>query len=224
MGYVTKHDWFTTPEKSSDDTILLRFLDHHHLLTNCRIHCCRYGFKALNINSCAWLKVAKSSKSNGTGLNVAYVGDLVDSQSNLDAHLTFSKDVENEMIKNKYALEANFCRLIREWYEAVDEKGLSANERVRKLLNLREFLLDSCQKCLRQFPPPGSHVCDIPVVLFTGLNTSCERLIQLYRLSKTGTYNVRSIGSLDNETFFSSYRDLDPRVLLCLRHLKSLKP
>ncbi|CAG2196319.1 unnamed protein product [Mytilus edulis] len=88
------------------------------------------------------------------------------------------------MTKNNDIHEANFCKLIREWYEAVDEKGIKAKDRVIRLLNLREFLLDKCSTSLNRFPPPGSHISSMPSGLFSGLLISCERLIQLYRISK----------------------------------------
>ena len=216
LGFQSNYDWFSTPDKT-EDKLLVRFLDHHHLLTNCRIHCCKKGYKEMDINPSAWYKVAVASKENGSGLNVAFVEDLVDTQSNSIAQLTFSTKVEEIMTKNNDIHEANFCKLIREWYEAVDEKGIKAKDRVIRLLNLREFLLDKCSTSLNRFPPPGSHISSMPSGLFSGLLISCERLIQLYRISKSGTYNVRSIGSLDNETFFSSFRDLDPRGAGVLR-------
>ncbi|CAG2204896.1 unnamed protein product [Mytilus edulis] len=171
----------------------------------------------MDINPSAWHKVAVASKENGSGLNVAFVEDLVDTQSNSIAQLTFSTKVEEIMTKNNDIHEANFCKLIREWYEAVDEKGIKAKDRIIRLLNLREFLLDKCSTSLNRFPPPGSHICSMPSGLFSGLLISFERLIQLYRISKSGTYNVRAIGSLDNETFFSSFRDLDHRGAGVLR-------
>ena len=60
-------------------------------------------------------------------INHALVEDLVDKQSNAFARKTFSDEVEEEMRKLGYHSEANFCHLIREWYEAED--GLSVFER-----------------------------------------------------------------------------------------------
>ncbi|CAG2228709.1 unnamed protein product [Mytilus edulis] len=98
VGFQSKYDWFSTPDKT-EDKLLVRFLDHHHLLTNCRIHCCKKGYKEMDINPSAWHKVAVASKENGSGLNVAFVEDLVDTQSNSIAQLTFSTKVEEIMTK-----------------------------------------------------------------------------------------------------------------------------
>lgn len=171
----------------------------------------------MSIKSEAWHKVAKDSKSNKTGLNISYVEDLVDAQSNAIAQLTLSERVEDIMRKNGDMNEAIFCSLMGNWYEAVDEKGLEANKRVSILLQLRECLLDQSYVALQQFPPPGRHVVDMPVSV---LIVSCERLIQLYKICHSKSYNARAVSSLDNETFFSSFRDLDSRGAGVLKPLE----
>ena len=52
---------------------------------------------------------------------------------------------------------------------------------------------------------------DIPVVLFEGLVTNCERKIKLYGFVKRGCYNARTISGLDSENFFSDFQELDPK-------------
>ena len=38
-----------------------------------------------------------------------------------------------------------------------------------------------------------------------------DRRLQLYPLTKSGSYNVRTIGSLENEEFVGEFHELDPK-------------
>ena len=140
---------------------------------------------------------------------MAVFEDLVGKQSNAFSRKTFSDEVEEEMRKLCYHSEAYFCHLIREWYEAEDEPGLNVFERCIRRLKLREWLCSNIH--IGRFPPPGSHVNGIPVVMFEGLMTNIERRIQLFPFVKRGSYNVRALGSLEAENFFSGFQDLDPK-------------
>ena len=51
----------------------------------------------------------------------------------------------------------------------------------------------------------------IPVVMFEGLMTNIERRIQLFPFVKKDSFNVRALGSLEAENFFSGFQDLDPK-------------
>ena len=107
---------------------------------------------------------------------------------------------------NNDNFEANFCKLIREWYEAEDNPGISAIDRFDRRFALRDWLLSSVQ--FNSFPPYGSYVKGIPIVLYEGLLTSFERKTQLYACA--GPYNQRAISTLDIENFFRTFKHLDP--------------
>lgn len=144
-----------------------------------------------------------------TNLKVPHVEDLVDKQSDSIARLTFSADVENAMRRLNFINEANFCKLIREFYDAEDEPGLSATERCQRRLALRDWLLADVS--FNAFPPYGSHILGVPNVMFQGLITNIDRRIQLFPYVKSGKYNVRALGSLEAENFFAEFQDLDPK-------------
>lgn len=105
---------------------------------------------------------------------------------------------------NVASKEAEFCMLMNDWYKAEDEHGISALERCKMRLSLKEWLLKDVT--FSQFPPYGAYVKDIPVVLFEGLLTTIERKIQLVTFTKRGCYNVRSVGSFDTENFFGTFK------------------
>ena len=190
-------------------------LDAYHQLCSARRLFCLKGIHAAGISNMYVHKVAEESENNHCGLNIAMVKEpMLDKQSVAFAVTTFSEKVQKALEEIGAKNEAHFCRLIREWFIAEDEPGISAAQRTRYRLNLRKWLLNQLSMV---FPPPGSFIRDIPIVLYEGLLTGIERRIQLYPFTKSGTYNVRSIGSLDIENFFGGLQDLDPRGTGVLR-------
>lgn len=135
--------------------------------------------------------------------------DLVDKQSDSIARLTFSEEVEYEMKRLGYYYEADFCRLIREFYEGEDEPGIDAMERCKRRLNLRRWLLKDVK--FNAVPPYETHIRGVPNVMFQGFLTNIERRTQVYPYVKSGTYNVRSLGGLEAENFFGEFQYLDPK-------------
>ena len=200
-------NWYCKPEHISERyQYLFALLDPHHLFTNCRVKCCNSGIPERGIKKEAWLKVAKDGRA---GLNIALVEDLVDRQSDSFARATFSEAVETALTENGFVEEAKFCRLIRKWYESEDEPGITAMDRCIARLDLRNWLLNKVQ--FNRFPPPGMHIRGIPLIMFEGLLTNIERRLQLFSFVKKGTYNVRSLGSLEAENLFGEFQDLDPK-------------
>ena len=202
--------WYAQPEWISDtESYLFNMLDVTHLFSNARCTCCSKGMDAAGISKTAWFEVSKREKDNKTGLNIAMVKDLIDRQSNAFARKTFSDNVEKEMERLGFRKEAEFCSLIRRWYEAEDEPGLAETERHDRRMKFRKWLLEKYDPF--QFPPPGTHVSGIPIVMFEGIMCNIDRRTQLFAVCKQGSYNVRSIGTLDSENFFGEFQSLDPR-------------
>ena len=199
--------WFSRPEYNHNTlSYIFACLDVHHLITNCRVKVCKDGFPERGITNKAWISVARE---NETRLKVSHVEDLIDKQSDSIARLTFSKEVENAMKRIGFENEARFCRLIREFYDAEDEPGISVIQRCQSRIALRNWLLEGVN--FSSFPPYGSHIKGIPNIMFQGLLTNIDRRIQLFPYVKSGMYNVRSLGSLEAENFFGEFQDLDPK-------------
>lgn len=117
-------------------------IDGTHIRTCLRAKICRTGLT--NINTEAWIKVAKSQK---TPLKLASFlvlpnRKVIEQQNEAFARTKFCEEVEREMRNNGDVGEAQFCRLVREWEEVEDKPGISAHERVMRVLNLRTWLLD----------------------------------------------------------------------------------
>lgn len=205
-GIEQQMKWYSQPEWIDEIKEYHFFiLDAHHQLTNARYKVCSTGMPKAGISKHAWHKIAASPKNN-TGLSRPMVEDIVDRQSSAFAEATFSEAVEKEMLSNGDYNEAEFCSLMRGFYEAVDKPGINPLERISKLLNLKFWLLKDVD--FGTFPPFGGYVKDIPYVEYEGLLTGIDRRIQLYATVPNNLYNARSIGSLEVENFFSCFQDL----------------
>ena len=200
--------WFTQPEKIQESTVA-SFCDFHHIKTNTRCHISRRGYPAAGISREAYMDVARNEKNNKTGLTLAHVEDVLGPQDSSKADLMFSEEVQLELKRLGWTNEAAFNELMRNWYKAVDERGISAFQRIVHLYQLRSWLLTFLRELLSFFPPPTTHVSTIPIQNFEGLLISCERIPQMYNIVPKGNFNVRALGSQMNETFFSSFADLD---------------
>ncbi|CAH1782775.1 unnamed protein product [Owenia fusiformis] len=203
--------WLTKPEIDEDGDPIFAFLDFHHLLTNSRCHIARHGYKASGIDREAWVKVARAEKINKTGLNLAFVEDVIDPQSNDVAKLFFSEDVETELRKMGFCSEADYAHVMRIWYKSVDERGLDSFQRIFDLLTTRTWFMSKVLPSLNTFPPITNKIKDIPITTFEGIILSTERIMQMHLFTGERSFNVRALGSQMSETYFSSFRDLDPQ-------------
>lgn len=105
------------------------------------------------------------------------------------------------MESNGNIREATWCSLIRSWYCEIDDAGISLNNRIQKMLNIRSYLLPFLK--VGHFPPHGFYVAGLPIAQSEGILTNVDRRIQLYSTTKIKTYNQRAITSLDSWDVFS---------------------
>ena len=124
---------------------------------------------------------------------------MCDRQSNSYAQTTSSENVQLEMTKTGNQNEAQWCRLIRHWYSAVDDAGISVETRLQYLLEMRIYLLGFFKT--GYFPPVGSYVAEMPMVQFEGILCNVDRRLQLYAMVKESSYNQRSVTSLEFGNF-----------------------
>ena len=117
------------------------------------------------------------------------------------------------MVALGYPTEAYFCQLVRDWYRAEDQPGISANKRLKMRLALREFLLAHVN--FKHFPPPGTHICGMSRPMMEGFLQSIDTHIQMHAIVKGGAYNPRAIQSLANETFFVEMAEHEQTRLGC---------
>ncbi|VDI03707.1 Hypothetical predicted protein [Mytilus galloprovincialis] len=208
------HRWYAQPMIAKGQMIQ-PIIDPHHLFVNNRARCCSKGISGMGVSSEAWWKVAGNCTENGTGLSLEIAKELRDKQKNSYAQTTFSEKVQFEMMKNGDYTEAEWCRLIRNWYAAIDEGGMCIEKRIECLLAMRDKLLPYLH--VGHFPPPGAYVASLPMAQFEGILSNVDRRLQLYGMVQRGSYNQRAVTSLDSETFFSGFQDYDPKGTGVLR-------
>jgi hypothetical protein len=113
--------------------------------------------------------------------------------------------------------------LLRHWYSAVDDAGVSMETRIKWLLEMRQKYLGHIN--VGHPPSPKSvcmyanslicfsyrrlitvHIfvisCDYPIPQCEGFLTNIRGRIQLYCIVENGICNQRAISSLDSQTFF----------------------
>jgi hypothetical protein len=201
--------WYSYPEiHAKTGELLPKSIDCSHNLTHLRVRTCTTGIAG--VTSEGWKACAKSNETN---LNLALVDDVIDKQSVPNARTHFSLEVENWLRDNGYHKSANFTRLVRNWYDASDVPGISAIERVEKLLEMRSFLLDGVN--FGSFPPPGRYIKSIPIVTYEGICIDIDTKLQLYGMTRG--YNIRSVGSLAAETTVGLLQSLNPHSQVSIK-------
>ncbi|XP_070564965.1 uncharacterized protein [Ptychodera flava] len=194
----TPIDWFYIPEYSATrEELFVRKIDPHHLLTRHRSALCKRSIGQGRRSD--FLEVAQD---NETALKLGMLEDRLDMQSTDFALITFSAEVENELQKKGYTASANMCKQIREWFQSVDDPGISAVQRCRMKMSYRATLLSMVN--LSRFPPPGMYVKGYPTALWESTIASIDADIILYGLVRRRTYNQRAVSSQLCESLFSS--------------------
>ena len=175
-----------------------RMTDYTHMLTNLRSLVCHKGL--VNVKRSAFVCIAEEHPGV---LSKAIVIANLDKQSVVIAQKLFSVQIENLLERNGDHHEVFFVHLVRNWYLACDQRGMSANDRVN---NLWAFYVYLCHNVdFNSFPCPGSYTKGIPAVTFCSILQNILIRLSLYHISKKHTYNARSILSLVCESFFFNF-------------------
>ena len=176
--------------------------DAYHVLTNARKGATSGTYKDL-CTPAAWQKVVQTDKAL---LTTSVVDDCIDKQNGDLARRVFSEEVQEAMgavvTGDEHFKSAEFVYRFRRWFEACDKRGLSAEERVQRLVEMQEYLTRDIS--FETFPPQGTHIKGMPVVTFEAILANVATRIQLYDICQEKTYNQRAVSSLAVENFFST--------------------
>ena len=82
----------------------------------------------------------QSQRATHSVLPKSILEDKLDRQSIRIAKRFFSKEVQDELVKNNDHNEAKFVGLVRNWYEACDERGIDIYVRLRNLEKFYRFM------------------------------------------------------------------------------------
>lgn len=165
---------------------MAKVIDSDHLLVNCRVKVCKDGLKG--VPKTGWHKVAEMDP---TIISKSLVEDLLDKQRNSYAQRTFSEPVEKAQQELGFHECARFSHLIRNWYVAEDDRGISAKERCRKRLDFRQWLLKDIQ--FSSFPPYGGFIKGMPQTMMEGFLSSIDTHLQASNLNILGFFLIPTI-------------------------------
>ena len=175
-----------------------RTFDFTHILTNIRCQILTRGF-----DYCRKEHFEELCKENPEILSIALVFDKIDTQNAFTAMRMFNYSVECWMQKKGYAETAEFIRLIRNWHDACNRRGLSTDTRVHYLTNMHSFLVKGINFNCMPFQFPERYIRGMTWQTYEVLLQSISTRIQLYYLSANLTYNAHAVSTLSNESFFS---------------------
>lgn len=121
--------WYAQP-CLAENQLMQPIIDPHHIFVNNRVRCCSKSMSKMNNRKEVWWKAAESGKGKSCGLSLEIVKELRDKQSNAFAKTTFSQGTQKLLQEKGFHHEAEWCRLIRQWYNAIDDAGVPVDNRI----------------------------------------------------------------------------------------------
>ena len=172
--------------------------DFTHILTNLRTQILTRG-----LPYCKKEHFEKLCHDRPDILSISLVCEKINQQNAFTAMRMFNYDMEKYMRDNKFLDTADFVKLVREWHEACNKQGLAADEHIRKLHAMHQFLTKGVNFDAIPFQFPGRYIKGITWQTYEALLQTISTCIQLYCETNTGTYNARAVSTLANESFFA---------------------
>ena len=116
---------------------------------------------------------------------------------NVSSHTPWKK----KMIENGDLREAECVRMIRNWFNACNQRGLPVRARLWYLIDMHQYLLR--QNDYKKFPCGTNYYKGLPRKTYEGLLQNICSRIQLYLLIDTHRYNARTPSTLGCEGIYS---------------------
>ena len=172
------HLSYSFPNRSSvRDNIEHRCIDPSHTLANMRSQISRHGY-----DFCSREAFIRVSETNHDVLPKSIIIDQLDRQSTWISKRFFSREVEAELNKNGDREEASFVHLVRDWYEACDERGIHIYVRLRSMEKFFRFLRGKVD--WNDFPPPTKFIQGMPVQTYESIMQGISTRMQIFALSQ----------------------------------------
>ena len=130
------------------------------------------------------------------------ITEEVDKQ-NLEVALhVFSEDVEDDIHKHGDSHTADFIKVLHKWFLASDERGIPLHDRLEWLVEMHDYMLQFYD--LSEFPPPSTHIYNLPIQTFEMILQSISMRIACYLLSSAHTFNNRALSTLESKVAFQT--------------------
>ena len=198
QNQVKTIEFFSYPEYSIQRNKLeFRTFDFTHILTNLQTQILTRGLEYCKKEHFEYLCTKKPGL-----LSLALVFEKTDQQNAFTAMRMFNYDVEQFMHEHKFYETADFIRLVRNWHDVCNRRGLSADTRVKYLMDMHEFLTEGINFNAVPFQFSGRYIKGIMWQTYEALLQLISMRIQLYSFAHERSYNARSVSMLSNESFF----------------------
>ena len=104
------------------------------------------------------------------------------------------------MTNKGYTDTAYFIKLVQNWNQACDERGMPADERVERMLNFFCYLTDGIN--FDTFPSVSTqrYIHGMPIQTFEVILHNISTHVSLYSLAFGENYNTRSVSTLVSES------------------------
>ena len=199
QNQVETLDFFSYPEYSVERGQLeFRTFDFTHVLTNLHTQILTRG-----LDYCKKEHFEHLSTNKPGILSLALVFKKTDQQNAFTAMRMFNYDIEHYMHENDFTQTADFIKLVRNWHDACNRCGLSADTRVLYLTDMHKFLIKGINFSAVPFQYPGRYIKGLTWQTYEALLQMISTQIQLYTFAKEGIYNACSVSMLSNESFFA---------------------
>ena len=84
---------------------------------------------------------------------------------------------------------------------ASDERGICVKDRLQYLVDMHNYMMQFYDPS--EFPPPSTHIYNLPIQSFEMIMQSISIHIACYHLAHKNTFNNRAISTLAIESCFS---------------------
>ena len=202
------HECHSYPEWNEDrKQFEFRCIDPGHTLANMRSQISRYGYEF-----CSKAAFVHVSETNHDVMPKSILKECLDRQSIRIAKRFFSVEVQQELQQNGDLKEANFVRLIRNWFNACDERGIDAYSRIRHLNKFADYLAELIE--WEEMPPPINYIKEMPVPTYEALMQGITTHLQIFSLTDM-PINQRALSTVGIESFFSDLTHMEFSRLGC---------
>ena len=142
-------------------------------------------------------------------LSQAIVIHKLDPMNVFTAMQFFSESVEEYMTNKGYTGTAYFIKLVRNWNQACNKRGMAADERVEHMLNFFCYLTEGIN--FDTFPSVSTqrYIHGMTIQAFEAILHNISTHVSLYALAFGENYNTRSVSTLVSKSCNSDIHRLD---------------
>ena len=191
-----------TFEVDEEKKPIIRTFDPTHILNNIRKHMLEN-----KLPFCPAQLLRNIADEDPEVLSKAIAYDNIDPQNVRFSKRVVSSKVQTALFSRGFGTAAKFIQVVRQWYDAVDTRGITADERVRKMIAVLKFFRQQGKVGL--YPPPSQSVAGFSLQTWDMMVTSIWARLMIYGEVGNKSFNNRAVSTLVNESFNSDLLRID---------------